>query len=336
MSLKLRLALLCFFIAPIAFGQAETIALSPENPKPGETVTFTITVGGCTTVQLTGVNAVGNTIVIDARCFAFTGPMPNVVTGSFTAPPTQGLYQVEFWLNTADLRILTATRQFRVGEVICAFGQSLVADRQSARVGEPVTLSWCLPGALNLHTIHLGSFTIFSSASASGPFTKVGDVTDTQAVLPLTLPGAQYFYVVANLFDFGTPFTPQVSNIVRIDVANATGCLPSAATLCLQNGRFVADAMFRTRDASFSTSAHAVRLTDQSGYFWFFGPDNVEITIKVIDACPAAYWVFASGMTNVRVDISVRERQTGKTRFYSNALGTAFVPMLDTNAFPCP
>jgi hypothetical protein len=44
-----------------------------------------------------------------------------------------------------------------------------------------------------------------------------------------------------------------------------------------------------------------VPLTSESGYFWFFDPDNVEITVKILDgrAVNGKYWVFIASMTDV-------------------------------------
>jgi len=46
-------------------------------------------------------------------------------------------------------------------------------------------------------------------------------------------------------------------------------------------------------------SGKARPLTDESGTFWFFAESNVEIIVKVLDACGAfgRFWVFAAGLT---------------------------------------
>ena len=48
------------------------------------------------------------------------------------------------------------------------------------------------------------------------------------------------------------------------------------------------------------------------------------------------YWFFASGLTNVGVQINVTDTATGTSKPYSNALGSAFQPIQDTSAFLCP
>jgi hypothetical protein len=120
-------------------------------------------------------------------------------------------------------------------------------------------------------------------------------------------------------------------------LASAPNCLPSATTLCLNNGRFKVEATYRT--AQSAGPAHAVRLTDDSGYMWFFANTNVEVVIKILDACAfnQKYWVFAAGLTDQQVDITVTDTSNHVQKSYSNALGRTFVTVTDTGAFStCP
>lgn len=108
------------------------------------------------------------------------------------------------------------------------------------------------------------------------------------------------------------------------------------STLLLNNNRFAVDVTWRKFDGTTGTGT-PISLSSDSGYFWFFGPDNIEIVIKVIDACgfPGAprFWVYSGGLTNVEVTIRVRDTVAGAIKIYSNSLGSAFKPILDSNAF---
>jgi hypothetical protein len=110
-------------------------------------------------------------------------------------------------------------------------------------------------------------------------------------------------------------------------------CSPGPTTLCLAGGRFKVEASWRTADGS--GPAHAASLGDDSGRFWFFSAENPELVVKVLDACAGfdRYWVFASGLTNVEVLITVTDTQTGSTRRYFNPNGKAFAPVQDVSAF---
>jgi hypothetical protein len=75
-----------------------------------------------------------------------------------------------------------------------------------------------------------------------------------------------------------------------------------------------------------------------SGYFWFFSSTNIELLVKVLDACSGfgRVWVVAGGLTNVSVRLTVEDTVSGAVQIYDNPLGTAFAPLQDTQAFPCP
>jgi hypothetical protein len=114
----------------------------------------------------------------------------------------------------------------------------------------------------------------------------------------------------------------------------AETCAQGSTTLCLNDNRFAVSAAWRTSDGQ-SGQGQAVRLTADTGYFTFFSATNVEVVIKVLNACGlnSKYWVFAGGLTDVNVVLTVRDTVTGTTRTYTNPSGTAFQPIQDTDAF---
>lgn len=111
-------------------------------------------------------------------------------------------------------------------------------------------------------------------------------------------------------------------------------CVTGGKTLCLVNNRFAVTAHWRTPEGD-EGFGQAIQLTADSGVYWFFGPDNIEITVKVLDACSFndRFWVFASGTTNVEVVLSVIDTQERTAKSYTNPLGRPFVPIQDTSAF---
>lgn len=117
-----------------------------------------------------------------------------------------------------------------------------------------------------------------------------------------------------------------------------TDCLPRATVLCLGNGRFSVEAFFVATSES-NGPAQAVQLTSDTGYFWFFNAENVEMVVKVLNGCGinSRYWVFAGGLTNVAVLMTARDTASGEVNTYENPLGTPFQPIQDTSAFTtCP
>ena len=122
-----------------------------------------------------------------------------------------------------------------------------------------------------------------------------------------------------------TPFTAPSST--------ATGC-SSETALCLNEGRFEVEATWKTADGT-TGSGHPVALTSDSGYFWFFEPNNLEVAVKALNGCGINehYWLFATGLTNVEVTMTVRDSATDEIKTYLSPMGSAFQPILDTAAF---
>ncbi|HEX2464082.1 MAG TPA: hypothetical protein VHR17_05595 [Thermoanaerobaculia bacterium] len=116
-------------------------------------------------------------------------------------------------------------------------------------------------------------------------------------------------------------------------------CGASITTLCLNDGRFRVAVEWETNQG-LQGFGKAVDLTDDSGYFWFFNSDNIELVTKLLDACPTqfhTYWFFAAGLTNVETVIRVHDTGTDTEQVYTNPQETPFAPIQDTNAFAtCP
>lgn len=118
------------------------------------------------------------------------------------------------------------------------------------------------------------------------------------------------------------------------------GCFSSPTTLCLANDRFAVAVGWATELPDGSNAGGdgvGVRETDNSGMFWFFEPSNLEILIKVLDACPVNgfRWVFLAGTTDVGHVVEVRDTVTGQVREYPNTDKEVTTPVLDTTAFAC-
>ncbi len=116
-------------------------------------------------------------------------------------------------------------------------------------------------------------------------------------------------------------------------------CLPDATTHCLNDGRFKVTVEWETADTTEGVG-NAVLPSAESGEFWFFNPGNTELLVKVLDGCNTSFnsfWVFAAGLTNIEVTLTVTDTQSGQTKEYDNPQRTDFAPILDTSAFAtCP
>ena len=121
-----------------------------------------------------------------------------------------------------------------------------------------------------------------------------------------------------------------------LPLAGPGGCVPGAAALCLAGNRFKVEALWRDFQGN-SGAGQAQPLTGDTGTFWFFSPENVEVIVKVLDgrALDGHFWVFYGALSNVEYSLTVTDTATGLTRRYLNPLGdlasvgdtTAFGPM---------
>jgi hypothetical protein len=168
-----------------------------------------------------------------------------------------------------------------------------------------------------------GTSSVFVGTSASGKVAPAGAGSASLILALGVAPGASLPVSVS--FD-DAYFQP------------SGGCTPTATNLCLSNGRFKVEGTWST-DPLTGGQAQTVGLTSDTGYFWFFGPTNVELVIKVIDGCPVNhnFWVFAGGLTNVTTQLVVTDTLTGEQAIYKTTGGPAFAPIQDTAAFAtCP
>lgn len=110
-------------------------------------------------------------------------------------------------------------------------------------------------------------------------------------------------------------------------------CVASSSRLCLQGGRFAVEAAW-TDFAGNSGTGTAVRLTGDTGYFWFFGESNVEVVLKVLDGRPVngKFWVFYGALSSVQYTLTVTDTETGLQKQYHNPSGR-LASIADTSAF---
>ncbi|MBI2214820.1 MAG: pre-peptidase C-terminal domain-containing protein [Acidobacteria bacterium] len=146
--------------------------------------------------------------------------------------------------------------------------------------------------------------------------------------LPVAEPPGTY-YIGVSSFSGSSPYTLKISAPGYSD-----SCTPTATSVCLNNGRFRVTADWQTSDGQ-SGSGRAVLLTHETAYFWFFSETNVEVVVKLLDACGynGYFWVFSAGLTNVRVVLTVTDTLTGATKSYTNPLGTNYAIPPDVTAF---
>ncbi len=147
----------------------------------------------------------------------------------------------------------------------------------------------------------------------TGGFLSVGDVRSLPSI-PST-PAAAAATVLAS---HEIPDIPEPAAAPAV----AEPCVAGATSLCLNGGRFRAELSWQNGPAQ--GEGQAIALTDESGYFWFFGPNLPEVFVKVLDARTFNnhFWVFFGSLSDVHFVLKVQDLTTGAIRTYNNPAGT--------------
>src|SRR5262249_20106166 len=114
---------------------------------------------------------------------------------------------------------------------------------------------------------------------------------------------------------------------------SAAPCAAGPSTLCLSGERFSVSVQWKDFQGR-TGQGQAVRLTTDTGYFWFFNAANCELVVKVLDAraINQRFWVFFGALSNVEYTLSVTDTATGAAKNYVNPSGQ-FASVGDTSAF---
>ena len=117
-------------------------------------------------------------------------------------------------------------------------------------------------------------------------------------------------------------------------------CVADGDTLCLGiDGRFRAEIIWRAPGGDPQNGQSVDVGRRDSGLFFFFDENNIEMLLKVLDACAInqRFWVFYAATTDVEFELTVTDTLTGTRATYTNELGNPAPPVLDTDAFAtCP
>jgi PKD repeat protein len=171
-------------------------------------------------------------------------------------------------------------------------------------------------------------FTDASTGSPTGWAWSFGDGSSSSQPNPAHTYASPGTYVVT-LTVTNSGGSSSVSRAVTVP-----SCLAGAETLCLNNGRFRVQVLWRVPSQGTAGTGTAVALTGDTGYFWFFTPNNVELVVKAVDgrAVNGDFWVFYGALSDVEYRLTVTDTVTGAVRNYLNPAGT-LASVADTGAF---
>jgi hypothetical protein len=180
-----------------------------------------------------------------------------------------------------------------------------------------------------------GNFWVFAAGltNVQTTITITDSLTNTTRVY--TNPQSTPFQPIQDTAAFPTcgtrsPANPPAPSVVGPPLST-TQSTSSQPDLLLRGGRFLVHAAW-TRSTGETGVGTGVAITGDTGYFWFFSAANVELILKVLDGCALNHrnWVFAGGLTDVKVVITVTDTLFGETATFTNPQGQAFVPIQET------
>lgn len=116
--------------------------------------------------------------------------------------------------------------------------------------------------------------------------------------------------------------------------ASAETCVANGTTLCLNASRFKVSVAWQVPSQGTSGVGNAIQLTTDTGEFWFFSANNIELVVKVVDgrAFNDKFWVFYGALSNVQYTITVTDSTTAAVKTYQNPDGN-LASVADVSAF---
>ncbi len=123
---------------------------------------------------------------------------------------------------------------------------------------------------------------------------------------------------------------PDLNDRVRPRAA----CSEGPTAMCLGDGRFKVEVSWEDFDGNVGPGQVTPLRTADTGSFYFFDPDNVELMVKVLDGRQqnGRFWVFYGSLTNVGFELFVTDSETGLERVFVNGSGV-FASAGNTTAF---
>ena len=106
--------------------------------------------------------------------------------------------------------------------------------------------------------------------------------------------------------------------------SHAAAAAESGGPLDLLGARYRVEVEWRNQRTGGTGAGTPVTGSDNTGYFWFFNDENIELVVKVLDGLPVNghRWVFYGGLTDVDYTIHVTDLVSTAERTYHHEAGS--------------
>lgn len=200
--------------------------------------------------------------------------------------------------------------------------------------GREIRLAWAADGP-EVKAVRI------ERSSGDGTFVEVAVVAaGAGAYVDAGLPSGTSFHY--RLRAEGATELTEYSEVVAAATDGAIApCAAGEQTLCLGGGRFEAKAAFRLADGEPVRPAlrSEAPAASRSGLLGLGSADDPQLMLKVVDGCAENdhFWVELAALTDLELEVSVRDTQTGRTWVFYNPEGKAAGVVRDLDAFgTCP
>ena len=220
-------------------------------------------------------------------------------------------------------------------------GSSLASAMVEVEAGLPPTASFDFSAKCedDLCIVWTGQEVVFDDASTGTveslhwDFGDGESSTDRAPRHAWSSPG--FYRVVLTAAGLGTTSTASRDVLVRRNNPAGT-CEPDAETLCLQDSRYQVRTQWSKSDGQRGAASVAYAGSNDSGLFWFFGRENWEVLIKVLDGCGfnGNVWIYIASTTDLGYKVAVTDTVTGIVKEYRNEPGRPAPAVTDNEAFP--
>lgn len=343
-SLLLLGSLLLGAFGPGALGVSATarspVEILPPIPRPTDVFEIRVTYG--TTCPFRGIDSEVNgrviEVTVEERCVCLPGLPESRTRSVFVGPLAPGRYSARvLLLHTEAGEACGEPLLFSTRELVVAEG----GDPGRLAI-EPFRPTPADPVHLTVRT-HCPAQTSVDPPEISGREITVIERFNSSILAPC-FEG----YEEAGRFELGKLaagvytlrlFTVETDLLGRGEVPEDPSVeveltVAEIPRLELAGGRFEVEALWREPGGDRGIG-QPFELTSDTGHFWFFDPANVEVVVKVLDACSFAgrFWVFAAGLTHVEVELRVVDTVAQMEQTYVNPLRRPFEPIQDTVTF---
>ncbi|MEM1247207.1 MAG: reprolysin-like metallopeptidase [Acidobacteriota bacterium] len=124
--------------------------------------------------------------------------------------------------------------------------------------------------------------------------------------------------------DAFVPLSASTPSLLQsLPAASTYACNGDTDALCLGDGRFEVRVDWKNPRSQGDAGRGMPRAdvsTDETGFFWFFDPRNIELAVKLLDGTPinGHYWFYWGGLSDVEYQIEVKDTLTGNLALYTN------------------